>query len=193
MTSRTSRPAGSGGTRQVLFVQGAGEGAHREDAKLAQDLREKLGPGYLVRYPQMPGEDDPDDAAWEEVIVAELADMGDKPILIGHSAGAAALCHFLATNGHDLRVAGLLLLAAPFFGQGGWEVEGFALPADLGRRLPDGPVFLYHGDADEIAPPAHLDLYARAIPQAVVRRLKGRDHQLNQDMTEVARDILGLG
>jgi len=39
------------------------------------------------------------------------------------------------------------------------------------------------------APVAHVDLYAKAIPQAVVRRLRGRDHQLNNDMSEVAADI----
>jgi len=38
----------------------------------------------------------------------------------------------------------------------------------------------------------HVGLYARAIPQAVVRRLTGRDHQLNNDMSEVATDIRRL-
>jgi hypothetical protein len=33
---------------QVLFVHGAGEGAHACDAKLVTSLRDQLGPGYVV-------------------------------------------------------------------------------------------------------------------------------------------------
>jgi hypothetical protein len=45
---------------------------------------------------------------------------------------------------------------------------------------------------DKIVPFSHLDLYATALPQAFTRRLAGRDHQLNNDLSEVARDIRGL-
>jgi hypothetical protein len=38
----------------------------------------------------------------------------------------------------------------------------------------------------------HAELSAKAIPQAVLRKLAGRDHQLNNDMSEVAADILEL-
>lgn len=179
--------------RQVLFLHGAGAGAHAEDARLADNLREALGPGYRVRYPALPNEADPDVAVWGDVIAAELVDMGEGALLVGHSAGAAALAAFLAGRGAGPDLAGLFLISAPFCGDGGWEIEAFATPPDLGRRLPDAPVFLYHGGADQVVPAAHLDLYARAIPQARVRRLDGRDHQLDEDMTEVARDVLSLG
>lgn len=179
--------------RQVLFIQGVGDGAYAEDAQLVANLRAELGPNYGIRYPAMPNEGDPDDDAWGDVIAAELSDMGEDAILVGHSAGAATLSMFLAHRKLEQRVAGIFLVAAPFFGEGGWQVEGFVMPRDLGRRFPDAPVFLYHGSEDETAPAAHLDLYARAIPHAVARRLEGRNHQLNDDMTEVARDIEGLG
>ena len=53
-------------TRQVLFVQGGGEGVHDQwDDKLVASLRRELGPGYEVRYPRMPGEDDPHYAPWK--------------------------------------------------------------------------------------------------------------------------------
>jgi pimeloyl-ACP methyl ester carboxylesterase len=51
---------------------------------------------------------------------------------------------------------------------------------------------LFHGLADETAPPSHADLYARAFPQARVHRLAGRDHQLNTDLAEVAVAIRSL-
>ncbi len=50
-------------------------------------------------------------------------------------------------------------------------------------------VYLYQGDADETTPMTHLDLYAKAIPHAHGRRLNGRNHQLNDDLSEVAQDI----
>jgi hypothetical protein len=51
---------------------------------------------------------------------------------------------------------------------------------------------LYHGDKDDIAPIAHVALYADAIPRARVRRLANRDHQLNNNLAEVASDIREL-
>jgi hypothetical protein len=54
------------------------------------------------------------------------------------------------------------------------------------------PLHFYHGLADEIAPPGHLELFARAVPQAQVHRLPERDHQLNDDLKEVAATIVSL-
>ena len=46
-------------TRQILFIQGGGAGAHDEwDDKLVESLRQELGGGYEVRYPRMPDEGD---------------------------------------------------------------------------------------------------------------------------------------
>jgi hypothetical protein len=36
-------------------------------------------------------------------------------------------------------------------------------------------------------------MLAKALPQATIRLLKGRDHQLDNDLSEVARDISLLG
>ena len=56
----------------------------------------------------------------------------------------------------------------------------------------DVPVHVFHGLEDDTAPPAHADLYARAIPQAQVHRLPGRDHQLDNDLADVATLIRSL-
>jgi pimeloyl-ACP methyl ester carboxylesterase len=73
---------------------------------------------------------------------------------------------------------------------GGWASEDFALTSDLGVRLPKGVrVDVFHGLQDYTAPPLHADLYARAIPQAQGQLLPGRDHQLINDLREVATAI----
>ena len=87
---------------------------------------------------------------------------------------------------------GVFLIASPFVGEGGWPGDGIDTDRNLSAAFAGVPFYFYHGDADEEVPVAHLDLYARTFPQAQIRRLPGRDHQLNNDLSEVARDIRHL-
>ncbi|HEX3528181.1 MAG TPA: alpha/beta fold hydrolase [Thermoanaerobaculia bacterium] len=177
--------------RRVLFIQGGGAGVHDEwDDKLVESLKRELGSEYEIRYPQMPNEDDPHYAAWKPAIEKELAALDDRAILIGHSIGGTMLVNVLAARSTERRFGALFLIATPFVGDGGWSSDELRSPADLGARLPQGaPVHIYHGLEDETAPPSHAELYARAVPQARVHRLPGRDHQLNNDLKDVAAAI----
>jgi len=181
-------------TRQVLLVQGGGEGTHNEwDNQLVASLGKGLGPGYRIRYPLMPNEADPNYASWKAALEAEFAELEPGAILVGHSIGGTILINVLAERAPQRAPAGLFLVAAPFVGEGGWPAGGFEPYADLAGRLPSKmPVFLYHGEDDDIAPVVHVDLYSKALPGAHVRRLKGRNHQLNNDLSEVAGDIRSL-
>lgn len=49
--------------KNVIFIQGAGAGAYKEDSQLVASLEHELGPGYGIKYPQMLNEDEPDDNA----------------------------------------------------------------------------------------------------------------------------------
>jgi len=180
------------GTRQVLFIQGGGAGTHDEwDDKLVESLRRELGDGYEVRYPRMPDEDDPSYARWSAAIRRELAGLDDGVIVAGHSVGATILINALAEQPPDRQLDAIVLIAAPFVGAGGWPSDEFELSSDLGARLPEGVrVHVFHGLQDETAPPGHADRYAQVIPQARVHRLPGRDHQLNNDLSEVAEVVL---
>jgi predicted alpha/beta hydrolase family esterase len=182
-------------TNQVLLIQGGGEGAHDEwDNKILESLERELGPDYAVRYPRMPHEADPKYAEWKAALKREFAGLDNGAILIGHSIGGTILIRTLADGPPRLTVGGIFLIAAPFVGDGGWYSEDIEPLSDLGPRLSDQtPIYLYHGTKDDTAPFGHIDLYAQAIPQAVVRRLPGRDHQLNNDMSEVAADIRRVG
>ena len=181
-------------TNQVLFIQGGGEGTHDKwDNKIVESLERELGPDYAVRYPRMPHEADPTYAAWKAALKRQFDRLDDGAILIGHSIGGTILIRTLAEEPPRLTFAGIFLIAAPFVGDGGWHSEDIEPLSDLGARLPEQtPIYLYHGSKDETAPFEHVHLYAKAIPQAVVRRLSGRDHQLNNDMSEVAADIRRL-
>jgi pimeloyl-ACP methyl ester carboxylesterase len=183
------------GTRQILFIQGGGAGAHDEwDDKLVDSLRRGLGDGYEVRYPRMPDEDDPSYARWSAAIRSELTALDDGAVVAGHSVGGTILINALAERPPEPELGAIVLIAAPFVGAGGWPGDEFELPHDLGARLPQGvPVHVFHGLQDETAPPSHGDLYAHAIPQAQLHRLPGRDHQLDNDLSEVAKTISVAG
>lgn len=180
--------------KQVLFIQGGGAGVHDGwDNRLVDSLRRELGAGYDVRYPRMPNEADPSYPAWKAALADEIAGLDDGAILIGHSVGATILINALTESPPERRLAGVFLIAAPFIGAGGWPSGEIPPMTDLGARLPaDTPIHLYHGGKDDTAPPVHADLYERAIPAAIVHRLPGRDHQLNDDLAEVAADIRAL-
>ena len=187
--------SGSAMAIKLLFVQGGGEGAHDDwDDKLVRSLRTELGDDYEIRYPRMPDEADPRYAAWTAELRKEFARLGDGALLVGHSIGATILIAMLAEGPPEQLPGGIFLIAAPFIGKGGWPSNDIQPMTRLGARLPQGtPIHLYHGDKDEIAPIDHAAMYQKAIPQAVVHRLASRDHQLNEDLAEVAADIRKLG
>jgi pimeloyl-ACP methyl ester carboxylesterase len=119
-----------------------------------------------------------------------MAVLDDGAIVAGHSVGATILLNALAEQPPEKGLGAIVLIAAPFAGEGGWFSDEFELTSDLGAKLPPGArVHVFHGLRDETAPPSHADLYAVAIPQAQVHQLPGRDHQLNNDLSEVAEAI----
>jgi predicted alpha/beta hydrolase family esterase len=181
-------------SRQILFIQGGGEGVHDEwDNKLVASLAKELGPAYEIRYPRMPNEAHPAYGSWKSALEREISTLDDGAILVGHSVGGTILINALAESAPGKELAGIFLISTPFIGTGGWPSDEIEPPRDLGARLPKTtPIYLYHGGADETAPLAHLDLYTEIVPQARVRKLAGRDHQLNDDLSEVASDIREL-
>lgn len=180
--------------RQVLFVQGGGEGVHDQwDNQLVESLRGELGPAYEIRYPVMPNEADPQYAAWKVALQSELAALQDGAVVVGHSVGGTILINVLAERTPGCHLGAICLIAAPFVGTGGWKSDDIEPRSDLAAQLPrDVPIFLYHGRDDDTVPFAHVELYARAIPRAHVRHLAGRDHQLDNRLSEVATDIRRL-
>jgi predicted alpha/beta hydrolase family esterase len=179
---------------RVLFIQGGGDGTHDEwDDKLADSLRRELGGSFEVRYPLMPNEDDPTEATWVPVIQQELSSLDSGSVVVGHSVGGTLLLRAVEIEPPVVRLGAIVLLAAPFAGKGGWPGDGFEFTSDLGDRLPaDVPVHVFHGLADDTVPPMHADLFARAIPRAQLHPMPERDHQLGNDLREVAELIRTL-
>jgi predicted alpha/beta hydrolase family esterase len=180
--------------KQVLFLQGGGKDVHDSwDNKLVASLEQALGPGYAIRYPRMPNESDPDPEAWKRAIAREVEELGDHGILVAHSVGAAIVLDYLADGPLERRLAGVFLIAAPFIGDGGWPSDDLRPTKELVADLPGGvPFYLYHGGDDDTVPLSHIGRFEKVLPHATIRRFEGRDHQLNDNLSEVAQDIRRL-
>jgi uncharacterized protein len=100
---------------------------------------------------------------------------------------------FLSEEEVERPVAGMFLVAPPYWGAENWEVGEYALQKDFASKLPEGlPVFLYHSRDDEVVPFAHLAMYAEKLPHATAREFDDRGHRFDDDLSEVARDIQRL-
>jgi predicted alpha/beta hydrolase family esterase len=181
--------------RTILFIHGAGEGAYNADRLLVDSLQKELGAEYEVRYPEMPDEANEPDKQWKEQIGKEIARMLGQIVLVGHSVGASLLAKSLIELNVKRPVSGIFLLETPFWGGNGWRYEGYEkleLPKDAATKLPDAPIFLYHTYDDATVPFEHLALYAKLLPRATVREIDKGGHQLNNDLSMVAKDIKSL-
>lgn len=183
-------------TRKILFIQGAGEGAYKEDKLLADGLQKELGSDYDVHFPEMPDEANAPYDAWKQLIQDEVAKTSEPIVLIGHSMGASELAKVVTEVTFGTPIAGIFLLAAPFWGGEGWLYEGYEeleLPKDAAARFPKNvKVFLYQARDDEIVPFGHLALYAKCLPHATVREIDTGGHQFGGDLSLVAKDIQAL-
>jgi predicted alpha/beta hydrolase family esterase len=179
-------------TPDILFIQGGGEGAHKEDNELVSNLKNALDNAYKINYPKMPKEEDPQYQTWKEAFDKAIDKIEDGIILIGHSLGGFLLIRYLAEKKLSKNIIGMFFISTPFVGEGGWQFEDMAIKDDSYSKLPRVPTFFYHSTNDETVPFSHLALYKKKIPHAVIQKIDGRGHQLDNNLSEVAEDIKSL-
>jgi predicted alpha/beta hydrolase family esterase len=175
----------------VLFVHGAGDGAYEEDGLLVASLRDALGASYEVRYPRMPLEDGARYSDWTTAIASALPPRGDEVVLVGHSVGGSVLLRYLCEESVEASVAGLFVIAAPFWGADEfWDWDEARLPDYAAEKLAAVPrILLYHSRDDAVVPFSHLALYSARLPRATIRAASVGGHQCDNDLAQVARDI----
>lgn len=90
-------------------------------------------------------------------------------------------------------MAGIFLLAAPFWsGDEAWKA-GFKLKPGFAGKLPaDVPIFLYHCKDDDEVPLSHFHQYKQQLTRATFREIETGGHQFDSDLTIVAEDIRTL-
>jgi predicted alpha/beta hydrolase family esterase len=179
--------------KQLIFFHGGGsEQDYEADSKLVASLKSKLGPAYAVRYPLLPNNGTPD-LGRRQQISGEIASSEDDVILVAHSLGASMLLACLSEMKIRKKIAGIFLVATPFWeGNEEW-VEAFKLQPNFAEQLDqDIPLFFYHCRDDNEVPFNHLTIYRKQLAWATYRDLSVGGHQFNNDLTIVANDIRSI-
>ena len=178
--------------KHLIFFHGGSEEDYEADAKLVASLKLNLGPGYSIHYPLLPNNGTPDFGRRKQ-ISHEISASEDNVILVGHSLGASMLLACLSENTISKKIAGIFLLATPFWkGSEDW-VEAFKLKPNFAKQLDKKtPLFFYHCRDDEEVPFGHLAVYKQQLPWASFREIPVGGHQFNNDLTIVAHDIKSI-
>jgi len=179
--------------KQILFIQGAGnKHAPFGSGKLIAYLQEQLESGYEVLAPEMPDPEHPRYLAWRDQIEQELGKLDAGVLLIGHSLGGSMVLKYLAEGTYQRPIAGMFLVAVPYWGKRDWELE-YTLPEDFASHLPPiSRIFLYHSREDEEVSFSHLWRYQEQLPQATIRALDGKEHSFTKGLPLLVEDIKQL-
>ncbi len=178
--------------KHLLFIHGGGEGGYEADAALVASLQAALGSEYTISYPEMESDESAPDFGWPGYIGIKISESIDGVILAAHSLGASMLLKYLSENPTGKKIAGIFLMATPFWnGDEDWQA-GLKLRENFADQLPGTPIFFYHCRDDEEVPFSHLDDYKQKLPQATFCELGSGGHQFNNDLTVVADDIKSL-
>ncbi|MGJ7029949.1 alpha/beta hydrolase [Niabella hirudinis] len=181
--------------KQILFIQGGGDDGYTTDAPLAASLQQVLGNEYRVHYPQVQADETIIEVAqqWLGEIGRQITAAKDGLILAGHSLGASMLLKYLSENSIKTSIAGVFLVAPPFWnGDQDWQ-QPLKLQEGFANQLPKkSPIFFYQCRDDEVVPFEHFTRYRQELPGAVFRELDKGGHQFNNDLSVVAADIRNL-
>ncbi|MEP6596143.1 MAG: alpha/beta hydrolase [Ginsengibacter sp.] len=181
--------------KQIFFAHSGGEQeSHGKGSyDLVLFLRAELGDKFNVHYPIIEKPEEPTYAMWNKMLKTEFTKLKDSVILIGHSLGGSMLLKFLSEEQIKLEITALFLIAAPWWGKEGWNVDEFVLKKNFVSTLPDIPLIsFYHSKNDEIVPYQHLSFYRNLFPSAFIHEVKGKDHAFQKglpELVEVIKDI----
>lgn len=177
--------------KQIVALHGAGkQGRHQGSGDLIDNLRAALGPEYRVASPAMPNPEAPRYRSWRDKLLGELDMLRGDALLVGHSLGGSVLLKVLSEHAVVPRVAGLFVVAAPYWGADEhWQAMEYELRGNFASRLANIPIYLYHSRDDEVVPFEHLGRYAEAMPGATVRQLDRYGHSFREPCEPLIRDI----
>lgn len=163
--------------KQILFIHSAGAQSDTEGSgPFLRRLHRETGNSYMIKAPSMPRPGNPDCLNWMDTIDAKIHLLKGPVILIGHSFGGAVLFKYLSERTVEVPIAGLHVIAAPYWGLEEWGSENCELKPGFGQKLTGIPIHLYHSKDDEIVPFPHLKQYQKKLPRASTHELDGYGH-----------------
>ena len=163
---------------KILFLHSAGpQHGDEGSSRLLSFIHDQLSPSFEIVAPRMPHPDQPDYESWRNALREIFKILDNDTILIGHSLGGSVLLKYLSEEPVDQRIRALYLVAVPFWGLDGWEVDEFKLGDDFAARLPEiTNIIIYQSEDDQTVTSDHADEYASMIPSAEYYSLNGYGH-----------------
>lgn len=180
---------------QILFAHsgGAQESPGNGSFDLVMWLRKSLGTQYEISYPIIEDPEDPTYEMWETMLDQELAQKNHPVMLIGHSLGGSMLLKYISEKESDFNISGLFLVATPYWGEDGWNVDDFKLNIDFVKHLPALPaVHIFHCSNDPIVPLEHSKFYKQHLTHAILHELPGDAHAFTGGLPELVKTIKNL-
>jgi predicted alpha/beta hydrolase family esterase len=179
--------------KKIVFIHGGGNGGYAADKALVASLKTALGKEYEVDYSEIKSDESAPDFGWVKQIAGKISEINGDLILVGHSFGASMILKCLSEITVTKKIAGIFLIATPFWsGDEEWK-QGLKLKENFADNLPvKDSIFFYQCLDDEETPLSHFEHYRQKIPQATFREIKSGGHQLNNDLTVVANDIKSM-
>ena len=159
-------------------------------------LGKEMGGEYEVLTPRMPNSMNAKYGEWKIWLEKLIPYFESEVALIGHSLGGIFLAKYLSENDFPKKILGTILTAAPYDEKdrnAGYVLVDFALSGSLDKFTSQGgKIFLYHSEDDPIVPIADLKKYQKALPDAIVRTFKDREHFGQDTFPEIVEDIRSL-
>lgn len=180
--------------KEIFFIHSAGPQREGQGSSgLVQNLKKSLDKNYVLHHSLMPDPENPRYMEWKMSLQATLPVGGNKVAIIGHSLGGSVIVKYLSEGLCQVPVAGLFLIAAPYWGMRGWTMDEFKFKKDFVSKLPGmDRVFVYHSRDDQWVPFSHGEAYAKKLPGAVMRKLTGDDHEFGNGLEVLVEDIRNL-
>lgn len=147
----------------------------------------ELGDDYELLPLRMPNANNATYLEWSIWLQKYVPFLRDGVILLGHSLGGIFLAKYLAENRMSVRVAGTLLVAAPFDTDN--EAGGlgdFTLPESLALlNEQGGAVHLFHSTDDTVVPISEMGKYKAQLPNATEHTFIDRGHFTGETFPEL--------
>lgn len=181
-------------TMRILFLHSAGPQDHGQGSSaLLSFMAKELGMRYKFYAPKIPDPENPAYKTWKTGLEKQLDQIDNEVILVGHSLGASVLLKYFSEVPYQKPIAGLFMVAAPYWGADGWELEEFTLKPNFSAQLASiAHIGIYHSQDDEWVPVAHATHYQAKLPAATVRIFRDRGHNFDAGLPELIEDIKAL-
>lgn len=178
--------------KQILFAHSAGAqyGEGKGSYDLVRYLKENLSTTHKVHHPTILKPSAPTYNKYKKMFDSAFREIDEPVILVGHSLGSSTLLKYLDEEKPGARVSGLFLVATPRWDS---SMKEFQLEDNFQAALKNIPaIFLYHSLRDPEVPFDHSAFYAKALDNATLRTIKGKEHLFSKGLPELLQDIRAL-